>query len=61
MLNGGMSLSATFMAGQVKPQARLTATSMRRPVGSAVSRGAGLAMIGMFPEGAGRRREGRLG
>jgi len=37
MLNGGISLSAIFMAGQLSPQARLTATSMRRAVGSAAS------------------------
>ena len=37
MLNGGISLSAIFMAGQLRPQARLTATSMRRAVGLATS------------------------
>ena len=30
MLNGGISSSAIFIAGQLKPQAKLTATSMRR-------------------------------
>src|SRR6516162_5678137 len=30
MLNGGMSLSAILKAGQLTPQARLTATSMTR-------------------------------
>ena len=30
MLNGGISPSAIFIAGQLKPQAKLTATSMRR-------------------------------
>src|SRR5262245_4115373 len=37
MLNGGISSSAIFMAAQLRPQARLTATSMRRAVGSAAS------------------------
>src|SRR5262249_10785106 len=35
MLNGGMSLSAIFKAAQLRPQARLTATSMTRAVVSA--------------------------
>src|SRR5258708_28229313 len=37
MLNGGISLSAIFMAGQLRPQARLTPTSMRRALGLATS------------------------
>jgi hypothetical protein len=35
MLNGGMSLSAILKAGQLTPQARLTATSITRAVASA--------------------------
>ena len=35
MLNGGISLSAIFIAGQLKPQARLTATSIKRAEESA--------------------------
>jgi hypothetical protein len=35
MLNGGMSLSAIFKAGQLTPQAKLTATSITRAVASA--------------------------
>jgi hypothetical protein len=37
MLNGGISLSAIFMAGQVRPHARLTPTSMSRAVASTVT------------------------
>src|SRR6266516_2411113 len=35
MLNGGISLSAIFIAGQLKPQASLTATSIKRAEESA--------------------------
>ena len=37
MLNGGISSSAIFIAGQVRPQARLTPTSMSRAVASTVT------------------------
>src|SRR5262245_19077112 len=46
MLNGGISLSAIFMDGQLKPQHRLTATSMSRAVALAVSCGDGFNMRG---------------
>jgi hypothetical protein len=45
MLNGGISSSAIFIAGQLKPQHRLTATSMSRAVASAVSCGDGLGIL----------------
>src|SRR4029453_8124733 len=35
MLNGGVSLSPIFVPGQLKPQARLTATSIKRAEESA--------------------------
>ena len=47
MLNGGISVSAIFIAGQDSPQARLTVTSISRAVASAVVCEAGVGTRGM--------------
>src|SRR5258705_4345514 len=53
MLNGGISSSAIFIAGQLSPQARLTPTSMRRAVVSAASCGEGGTMAASGKGGGG--------
>src|SRR5262249_31702363 len=55
MLNGGMSLSAIFKAGQLSPQARLTATNMTRAVASSAYCGARRGTL----QGSGRPRGGK--
>src|SRR5258705_4486181 len=59
MLNGGISSSAIFIAGQLSPHARLTPTSMRRAVVSAASCGEGGTMAASGKGGG--RGEGTAG